>query len=81
MSKGYEWPFLAAWFNLIRPLFVRRIDSNEDFNCGSCGKPVLKRVLFCSVTCLREFDEKTGFFGGEDLARSPAPRKATKARK
>lgn len=39
------------FFNLIRPLFVRNMAPNEDFNCTECGQPVLRRVLFCSRGC------------------------------
>lgn len=48
------------WFKLIRRFvfaydsFTRRIDPNEDFNCGQCGKPLLRRVLFCSAECYFE---------------------------
>lgn len=42
-------------FKLIRPLFVKDIDPNEDFYCGNCGKPVLTRILFCSQECDDEF--------------------------
>lgn len=47
---------LQAWFYwLIRPIFVTDIDPNEDFSCGLCGNPVLRRVLFCSSRCCNEF--------------------------
>lgn len=45
------WWFLGGLYRLIRPLFVEDIDSNEDYVCGSCGKPVLRRSLFCSDRC------------------------------
>jgi hypothetical protein len=49
---------IKKWFfKLIRPLFVRNVDSNEDFSCGHCGEPVLKRFLFCSDYCT----EASGF--------------------
>lgn len=38
-------------FKIIRPLFVRNIDSNEDFCCTICGNPVLYRQLTCSKIC------------------------------
>lgn len=41
----------ALFFKLIRPLFVKGIDSNEDFVCVQCMEPVLKRQLFCSIKC------------------------------
>jgi len=39
------------FFDLIRPLFVRDVDPNEDFVCNECGRPVLRRVVFCSRSC------------------------------
>lgn len=42
-------------YDLIRPLFVNRVDPNEDFNCIDCGEPVLRRVLFCSKKCYLGF--------------------------
>ena len=38
-------------FRLIRPLFVKDICVNEDFECVECGEPVLKRMLYCSKKC------------------------------
>jgi hypothetical protein len=31
--------------------------SNEEFFCAQCGRPVLRRVLFCSSECGRKFDD------------------------
>lgn len=45
------WKLLAFIFNIIRPLFVDNVDKNEDYECMACGKPVLKRHLFCSDKC------------------------------
>lgn len=39
------------FFDLIRPLFVRDVSPNEDFECCECQRPVLRRVLFCSRSC------------------------------
>lgn len=50
-------PWLARFYDLIRPLFVRDWDRNEDFVCGHCGRPVLRRYLFCSIECADRFDE------------------------
>lgn len=41
----------AKFYNLIRPLLLSDIDSNDDFTCGTCRKPILRRFLFCSVEC------------------------------
>lgn len=43
--------FKKYLYGLIRPLFVKDIDPNENFKCGFCGKPVLKRILYCSSIC------------------------------
>lgn len=51
--KQYCWKFLGKFYFLIRPLFVDDVDHNEDYDCGLCGKPVLRRYLFCSEECLR----------------------------
>lgn len=46
---------IKAWlFRLVRPLFVRDVDPNEDYVCCHCGEPVLKRWLFCSDRCEAE---------------------------
>ncbi len=39
------------FYKIIRPLFVLNIDPNEDFECGWCKEPLLRRVLFCSSEC------------------------------
>lgn len=46
-----RWKLLALFYSIIRPLFVKEVDSNEDYECGYCRKPVLKRYLFCSEEC------------------------------
>ena len=48
--------FKKILFDLIRPLFVRGWDRNEDFICGNCGEPVLRRWLFCSPECCRHHE-------------------------
>ena len=49
---------IKAWlYKLIRPLFVKNINPNEDFICMTCCAPVLRRYLFCSVKC----GKKLGF--------------------
>ena len=50
--------FTALIYNLIRPLFVKGWDFNEDYNCGHCGKPVLTRVLYCSDSCYNLYLEE-----------------------
>lgn len=51
-----RWRVLAAFYALVRPLVVRRLDANEDFECVQCGKPVLRRFLTCSRACGDAFD-------------------------
>lgn len=53
-TSGKIREYKAAFFTWIRPLFVRDIDPNEDFICGSCGEPVLRRDLTCSKACSEE---------------------------
>ena len=55
-----SWRLLAAWHKLIRPLFVKDIDVNEDFECGNCRRPLLGRVLFCSEACYHELWRDAG---------------------
>jgi hypothetical protein len=43
--------FTEWFFNLIRPLFVKGIDPNEDYFCVICNRPVLKRYFCCSDKC------------------------------
>jgi hypothetical protein len=38
-------------FDIIRRLSDKNYDSNEDFTCVECGRPVFRRKLFCSVRC------------------------------
>jgi hypothetical protein len=52
----------TAWFKAIRPLFEQDVDPNEEFVCGECCEPVLRRVLFCSVACSDRFEAKYGEF-------------------
>lgn len=48
---------LKAWlYRLIRPLFVRDIDPNEEYVCVMCCEPVLRRSLTCSKRCAHEFE-------------------------
>ena len=44
-------------YNLIRKLFWKSYDPNEDFVCMNCGKPVFRRYLFCCAKCHDEFYE------------------------
>ena len=54
--RPYKWRVLDLFYSLIRPLFVRDVDSNEDYLCIMCGKPVLRRFLTCSIKCSNDFD-------------------------
>lgn len=47
----YYFAFKEFGCNLIRPLFVKDWDFNEDFNCGGCGMPFLRRYLYCNQEC------------------------------
>lgn len=51
-------PLLKRFYDLIRPLFVRNWDRNEDFVCGHCGRPVLRRYLYCSSECSERGDRE-----------------------
>jgi hypothetical protein len=42
-------------FTLIRPLFVERVDSCEDFFCIWCCEPMLTRALECR-RCPKEYE-------------------------
>jgi hypothetical protein len=47
----------ALFFKMIRPLFVKDIDPNEDYNCITCNEPVLYRDLYCSQECYDYFNQ------------------------
>ena len=53
LPKRVTRPLRARIFQIIRPLFVKGIDPNEDFNCIECGCPVLLRHLYCGP-CARD---------------------------
>ena len=38
-------------YSIVRPLVLSNYDPNEDYFCCNCGKPVLKRFLFCNQKC------------------------------
>lgn len=61
-----EWPWTThfkAWvFALLRPFVVETPHPNEDYLCGACGDPVLKRVLTCSEECWAEIERRHGSF-------------------
>lgn len=44
----------ALLFRIVRPLFVKDVDRNEDYECVECGEPVLRRDLVCSEECGRK---------------------------
>ena len=48
--KGF-WVAKSFFFNLTRRAFVKDWDYSEDYLCGYCDKPVLRRVLFCNDVC------------------------------
>ena len=49
---------VKAWFyKLIRPVFVKDVHPNEDYECVICGEPVLRRYLTCSKKCADLFDK------------------------
>jgi hypothetical protein len=49
-------PLLAAFYGWVRRTFWKDFDPNEDFTCTQCGKPVYRRILFCSDKCYRLSD-------------------------
>ena len=71
--------FKKHFYKLIRPLFVKRIDLNEDFVCCECGEPVLKRSIFCSSGCKllnlwwKAHEEAQSFVEQEELKRKLDP--------
>jgi len=44
-------------FNLIRRIFWKSYNPNEDFTCCCCQKELYHRYLFCSSACSDKFDE------------------------
>ena len=53
--KHLYWKILSFVYPIIRPLFVSNIDSNEDYVCCICMKPILRRTLYCSKKCFENF--------------------------
>jgi hypothetical protein len=47
------WLALSFAYNMVRWVLLRdmHVDPNEDFNCGHCSKPVLRRWMYCSDAC------------------------------
>ncbi len=43
----------------LRPFFIRNPQAKEDFDCANCGKALLRRVLFCSDHCTKEYIAKS----------------------
>lgn len=46
----------SIWYKMIRRWVLgydafTGIDPNEDFKCGTCLEPVLRRSMFCSSDC------------------------------
>lgn len=61
--KRLYWRALDRAYALVRPLFVRDVDPNEDYRCCVCGKPVLRRYLTCSKRCGELFDDPVWWVG------------------
>jgi len=55
-DSSLRYRLLSRFYDIIRPLFVEEWDHNEDYLCGYCCKPVLRRYLYCSVQCSEEQD-------------------------
>ena len=58
-TQPKSWAVMAFVYRIIRPLFVKDLDPNEDYVCLMCCKPVLTRDLYCSAKCSRECDEES----------------------
>ena len=50
------WKLKSYIYDKVRKTFWKDYDSNEDFVCGTCCKPVFRRYLFCSTECSEIFD-------------------------
>jgi hypothetical protein len=51
-----KYKLLNLLYKFIRPWYFAykgftNINSNEDFICGYCEKPLLRRMLYCSSYC------------------------------
>lgn len=46
-----RWLLLSLAYASVRWALIPDLDVNEDFNCGHCSKPVLRRWLYCSAAC------------------------------
>ena len=57
MKKYNTNKFKSFIFDLIRYLFWKDYDVNEDFRCSNCGKEFYKRQIYCSVKCSKEHEE------------------------
>ena len=49
MKKHYV--ILNMLYDIIRRMFWKDYDSNENFICACCGKPLYERLIFCSKKC------------------------------
>lgn len=45
-------------FDFMRWFWWDDYDPDEEFSCGHCGKQVLRRILFCSEHCSKEFSKE-----------------------
>jgi len=48
--------FQRKIYHILRVLFWKSFDPNEDFGCGNCGRPVFRRFLYCNARCSQYFD-------------------------
>ena len=55
-GKMIKFKILNVIYSIIRPLFVKNWDRNEDFYCCTCYKPLLRRYLYCSDECADKGD-------------------------
>ncbi len=62
--KKFYWGWVNWMFWKLRKLVYSKddLDWNADYICGFCGKPVLKRYLYCCDKCglLDEYRMKYG---------------------
>lgn len=58
MIKEIFWKIKYFIYDKIRKFTWKDYDSNEDFYCGYCMKPVFRRLLFCSKKCSDLFNGK-----------------------
>jgi hypothetical protein len=52
-----RWWLIEQFYSSIRAAFVGNLDLHEEFSCGHCSRPLLRRYLYCSAECSRASDE------------------------